>query len=216
MYRPRVCPFYGALWGGGCLLASVVFGYFSTNAAGAAYITLPASAFEKWLCGVLITGVFYTGIFLVFYRLMDTAFITAYHNGLDKNNPAYRAMYDDVYINRYDSFMVRQSFTFFLNLAGAMLLGSLYFNRVAIVKTGITVVVTVAGIYFLNLGLAHLFFNSVDGAVPFSGVFIRTGNELGRIEMPYKYLRMALISFQYIIPAILWYTAYIRLKGKQI
>ena len=37
------------LGGGGCFLSSVVFGYFNTIAQGSAYLTLPASAFEKWL-----------------------------------------------------------------------------------------------------------------------------------------------------------------------
>src|ERR1700712_1526783 len=44
---------YGMI-GGGCFLASVIFGYFATNASGAAYLTLPVSAFEKWLCGMII------------------------------------------------------------------------------------------------------------------------------------------------------------------
>src|SRR5438874_467595 len=42
--------FIWGLVGGGCFLASVVFGYFNNNASGSAYLTLPASALEKWLC----------------------------------------------------------------------------------------------------------------------------------------------------------------------
>src|SRR6187402_2748030 len=37
---------------GGCFLASLVYGYFGTNASGSSFLTLPASQFEKWLCGV--------------------------------------------------------------------------------------------------------------------------------------------------------------------
>ena len=61
--------------GGGCFLSSVVFGYFSTNASGSAYLTLPASAFEKWLCGIIIIGVLFPGLFLIFYRFMDFCFL---------------------------------------------------------------------------------------------------------------------------------------------
>ncbi|MCW3106769.1 MAG: hypothetical protein JWQ09_1275, partial [Segetibacter sp.] len=58
--------------GGGTFLASFVFNYFTSNASGSSYLTLPASHFEKWLCAVLITGVIFTFTFLVFYRIIDT------------------------------------------------------------------------------------------------------------------------------------------------
>src|SRR6478736_4112517 len=58
------------LAGGGFFLASFVFGYFSNNASGSSYLTLPVSYFEKWLCSIIITGVLYPIIFLVFYHLM--------------------------------------------------------------------------------------------------------------------------------------------------
>jgi hypothetical protein len=35
--------------GGSFFLASFAFGYFSTNASGTSYLTLPVSYFEKWL-----------------------------------------------------------------------------------------------------------------------------------------------------------------------
>ncbi len=59
--------FIWGLAGGGCFLASFVFGYFSSNANGSSYLTLPASHFEKWLCGVLITVVLYPLVFLLFF-----------------------------------------------------------------------------------------------------------------------------------------------------
>jgi len=39
--------FIWGLSGGGFFLASFVFGYFSNNASGSSYLTLPASYFEK-------------------------------------------------------------------------------------------------------------------------------------------------------------------------
>ena len=51
--------FLMGLIGGGCFLASFVYSHFSSNASGSSYLTLPASHFEKWLCGVIITGVLY-------------------------------------------------------------------------------------------------------------------------------------------------------------
>src|SRR3954467_10100626 len=82
--------FIWGLSGGGFFLASFVFGYFSTNASGSSYLTLPASYFEKWLCGILIAGVLYPLVFLVFYHLMDMAFVAAYHNSLDPTSVFYK------------------------------------------------------------------------------------------------------------------------------
>src|SRR6185312_2498988 len=59
--------FIWGLAGGGFFLASFVFGYFSSYSMGSTFLTLPASNFEKWLCGVLIAGVFYPIIFLLFF-----------------------------------------------------------------------------------------------------------------------------------------------------
>ena len=63
-----------------CFMASFVFAYFSSNASGSSYLTLPASSFEKWLCGVLIAGVLFPLIFLLFFRIVDASFVWFYHN----------------------------------------------------------------------------------------------------------------------------------------
>ena len=43
----QLFSFTVGLVGGGCLLASLIFGYFSDNGSSASYLTLPASGFEK-------------------------------------------------------------------------------------------------------------------------------------------------------------------------
>ena len=114
---------------GGSFLASMVFNYFSTNASGASFLTLPASQMEKWLCGVLITGVLYVGLFMLFFRLMDLSFIAFYHKGLDPQGPFYRQLYDAVQVYPFNSFMAPSIFLMFFNFAGCMLIGAFYFNK---------------------------------------------------------------------------------------
>jgi hypothetical protein len=202
--------------GGGCFLAGVTFAYFNTNAAGAAYLTLPASVFEKWLCGILIAGVFFSAIFFSFYRLMDICFVTAYHNGLDKSNPQYKLLYDAVRIYTFDNNIVSQSLLIFANLAGVLMLGSLYFNKVSAIKTVLVYGGFAAFIYFLNYVLAHAIFNNLDMAFPFSSAFIRVGNDIGSVDLPAGAKNFVWVSFQYIIPVIIWLTVYIRLREKEI
>ncbi|TFF40847.1 hypothetical protein [Mucilaginibacter psychrotolerans] len=202
--------------GGGTFMASIVFSYFNTNAGGSAYLTFPASALEKWLCGVLITGVFFCLIFFSFYRLIDYCFVTAYHNGLDRSSPLYQRMYNSVNLFSFEGNIVRQSTILFVNFAGAMLVGSLYFNKVAIVKVALVVCGVIAVVYFLNLAVAGILFNNIDIAFPYYTVLIKVGSEVGNVELPPRAGAVADAFLQYILPATLWITAYIRLREKEI
>ena len=209
--------FVWGLIGGGTVLSSFVFGYFNTNAGGSAYLTLPASALEKWLCGILIAGFFFLIIFLGFFRLVDYSFVTAYHNGLDKNNPLYQRLYDQVYLYSFTTRgVVEKAIITWVNFAGAMLVGSLYFNRVAIVKVALIVCGMLGAVYGLNLLVANALFSNVDMAFPYNNVLIKVKSEVGVIALPHTAALVVDAFINYILPITLWLTAFIRLKEKEI
>jgi hypothetical protein len=203
--------------GGGVVLSSVVFSYFTTNAGGAAYLTLPASSLEKWLCGILISGLLFCIVFLSFFRLMDYIFVTAYHNGLDRTTPLYHALYNHVYLYAFeDNNVVVKATVLYTNFVGAMMVGTLYFNRVALVKVALVVCGVLAVIYFLNLAIVSLLFSNVDIAFPYFTVLIKVDSEVGNIELPHYAYAIANNFLQYILPGTLWITAYVRLREKEI
>lgn len=203
--------------GGGTVLAAFVFNYFNTNAAGSAYITLPASVLEKWLCGILVAGVLFCIVFLGFYRLVDYAFVTAYHNGLDKASPSYQKLYDRVYIySFFNNKVVGVVFIMWFNFAGAMLVGSLYFNRVAIIKVALVVCVAIGLIYGLNLGIANVLFKHVDLAFPYYTVLLKVKSEVGILTLPPAGAKITDLFINYLLPVTLWLTAFIRLREKEI
>lgn len=204
------------LVGGGCFLAAVVFGYFNTNAHGSAYLTLPASSFEKWLCAVLIVGIFFPCIFVVFYKLVDMGFVTAWRNALDNNKPGYKELYNSVQYYPLNSGVAKQSAMFFVNFTGALMVGSLYFNRIAAIKTALIYLGLFGVIYFFNLFLAHALFRNVDDAFPFDNISIRVGNNDGTLELPSSFSNIVYYFIAFIIPGILWITTWIRLREKEI
>jgi len=206
---------YGII-GGGCFLGSVIFGYFNTNASGAAYLTLPVSAFEKWFCGMLIIGVLFPSLFLVFYRLIDSCFVLFYHNGLNKNDPRYKDMYDAVQVYDFNNNFAKQCVMIYANFASAMMLGSLYFNKVSAVKTALVYGCVLGLLYILNLTIANMLFHNVDGTFPFSAVFIKVGNDVGILGLPDAIANLVLLAIQFIIPGILFLTVFIRLREKEI
>lgn len=202
--------------GGGIILSSVIFANFNTNASGSAYLMLPASSFEKWLCGIFIAGVMFTIIFLGFYRLMDFSFISIYHSRLDKNATHYQYLYNQAQIFEFDSRLAKIGYMIFANFAGAALLGSLYYNRAGLVKTALTVLATLAFIGFVNYVFAGLFFSQLSSANPFWSVNLQLTNNYRTVDAPQYIKDFADNLTKFILPAILWVTVYIRLREKEI
>ena len=207
--------FISGFVGGGSFLAAFVFNYFSSAASGSSYLTLPASSFEKWLCGVLITGVLFTFIFLVFYRIMDTTFVDMLHKTLDPKRPFYKETYDAVQIFPYTGFVATKAYMMFVNFTTAMLVGALYFNKAAFIKVALIVCAFFILGTLLNHLIAKTMFDNLDKALPYYAVFITAGKEFGKIELPSYASKAVDICILYIIPAILLVTSYVRLREKE-
>lgn len=207
--------FFVGLVGGSFFLGSFVFGYFSSNAGGASFLTLPASHFEKWLCGVLIAGVFYPIVFLVFYYCVDIGFVALYHNSLDPASPFYKQQYESVYTFDLNGVIARNVFIMFFIYTGAMLLGALYFNKVAVIKTAIALCIICLLIFGANWLFATLLFGDIEDAAPFHGVDLLVGNDVGSIELPVGVTRICKYAFLYAMPATFWLLSYIRLGEKE-
>jgi len=207
--------FLWGLVGGDFILASFVFNYFSTSASGSSYLTLPVSNFEKWLSAVLIAGVLYPLIFMVFFRIMDAGFVAAYHHSLDPNGPFYKIRYDAVYLLSFDDRLPLMSYPMFLVYSGMMLIGSLYFNKIALVKTALAVCILFFAIYGLNYIFANLLFSNIDDAFPFQHVGILVGKEVGSVELPKNVHDPIWFFISWVLPVILWGVAFIRLREKE-
>jgi len=207
--------FIWGLSGGGFFLASFVFGYFSNNASGSSYLTLPASYFEKWLCSILITGVLYPLIFLLFYHFMDAAFVAAYHNSLDPTSVFYKQQYESVYTFDLNGIVAWKVYSLFLTLTGSMLTGALYFNKIPFIKTGITICIVLFVIMGLNWMIATILFGNVNDAGPYNHVTLAVGKEQGTLILPSNIESFFHYSFAFVIPTILWILPLSRLREKE-
>ena len=221
------------IWGfvfGGCYLSAAVFNYFSTNAGGSSYLTLPASHFEKWLCGILITWVLYVIAFLIYYKAMDTIFVGYYHRQLNPLEVDYQGKVEAVQTFDYGGHVARNVYLLFGNLTAAMFVGSLYFNKISFVKTGLVICAAMVFFYGLNLGIAHAMFSNVADAFPFSHVAIglpshtefnevamavRPKTEEGSIGLPSPFVDIYTFSIRYVVTSTLCIAAFIRLKEKE-
>ncbi len=207
--------FLWGLVGGDFILTSFMFGYFSSTASGSFYLTLPVSNFEKWLSAFVIAGILYPLIFMAFYRIMDAGFVAAYHNSLDPNAPFYKIRYDSVYLLSFNDRLPRIVYPMFLVFSGIMLIGSLYFNKVALVKVALAICVLFLSIYGLNYMFASLMFKNIDDAFPFQHVAILVGKEVGSVELPKKVHDPIWYFINFGLPVVLWGVAFIRLREKE-
>jgi hypothetical protein len=200
---------------GGCFLASTMYAYFSNNAMGSSFLTLPASHFEKWLCGVLLIGVFYVLGFLLFFRVLDTVFVEMYYRSLDVNGPYYKELREQVQIFPYTEFVAQKGFLMFLNFVGAMLIGSFYFNKTSFIKVAFLICGFWLSIFLINLFIANMMMENVDNAMPYLGVWIKKGTEEGRIDLPENFQKVIDVLSWVVLPSILWLLAYQKLREKE-
>jgi hypothetical protein len=200
---------------GGPLVASIVFGYFGNNATGASFLTLPASILEKWLSGVLIVGVIYFLIFLLCFRLMDFAFVAHYHNSLDLHLPYYNEQYDAVHILSFTEFVATSTYLMFFNFSGLIMLGALFFNKAAFVKTAFIICGIIVGAFLLNFLVVKLLIKNTQIAFPFNIVWIRVGDERAALRFSRETEEMIMFIFRFVLPAIFWSLTLLRLKEKE-
>jgi len=207
--------FIWGLSGGGFFLASFSFGYFNNNASGSSYLTLPASFFEKWLCGILIAGVLYPIIFLSFYHLIDVIFVSSYHNSLDPTSLFYKQQYESVFTFGLNGIIACKVYSIFFFLTGAMLTGGLYFNKTALIKTGIAI----CAFYIIGFGLNWLIakglFNNMKDALPYDHVTLEIGKQEGTLLLPSSIESFFHYRLSYFLPEILWLLPLVRLKEKE-
>jgi hypothetical protein len=207
--------FSWGLVGGAFFLSSFVFGYFGTNASGSSYLTLPASFFEKWLCGILIAGILYPIIFLLFFHIMDVAFVAVYHRSLDPNSLFYKQQYESVYPFDLNGLLAWKNYSMFLWATGAMLTGSLYFNKIAFVKTAIVFCVILFLIFGGNWLIAGVLFHDINDAAPYNHVTLNVGKETGTLILPAGIGNFFRIALLIVTPIVLWFLPLLRLREKE-
>jgi hypothetical protein len=96
-----------------------------------------------------------------------------------------------------------------------MLVGSLYFNKVAFIKTAIGISLIIVGVIGINWLMAVLLFGPVNNAAPFNSVRMPAGKAEGTVELPSNIVNIINNSIWYVLPPILWLLAFTRLREKE-
>lgn len=202
---------------GGGSLSFFMFNHYSENTKGYSHLLLPSSYFEKWLSGFTICLLF-LGIYLAFFRLIDSTYVNAFFDELAHSKNAPR----DTMVNfskqlqilSYNTYSFQNSLALFFILTGATAVGSLYFNKNAFVKIFIAIMFLIWSYIFLNAMIAEYFFQNILIVRNFfGGVYLIND---GIVVLPQVYQNILTILFNYCLPIALWFIALIRLREKEI
>ncbi len=188
------------LLGAGCLFASMAFGQFGVGRQAALALTLPASQLEKYLLAWLVSLPLFLVVFTAAFYLADWL---AMHLMSPEPGPLLPLLGGKEI----------PGLRLFLALHGLALWGSIFFSRLAFIKTAFLGLGGALLIGTLNFKLLN---HWVDGklgmAIPFDAAAI---NGAGPLLLPHTQERW-LVLLPLALAALLWAAAYARLTEKQL
>lgn len=195
---------------GGTIMAAMTFSDLSQRTTGIYYLSVPATHGEKLVCGVLYSQVFFTAAYLlIFYILRTAAFaiIRLYPHMSLEHMPDGQGMYE-VYQYLVIVFVAVQTL---------YLLGSVYFERFAFVKTTVSAVLVIVGFVLFAVYVIHPITGDLHptGQVGVFRIESENGSEY-TYTLPQWISRFIWFMVKYMWAPVFWTAAYFRLKEKEL
>jgi hypothetical protein len=190
--------FFFLFFSSGTIYASQFFSDLSNRTKAGNFLLIPASGFEKLLCGILYTALIFPLVFFAAFYLADSVMV-ALANAVFNFPEKARVL--NVFSIDFFSFNVNRTmsfFLFFISLQSLFLLGSVYFRKYNFIKTVISGFV----LWMLCMGVllaVHTWVRPLDD---------------GPVIMQ-DAVAIAIIAIVYLIGPLVWWIAYYRLKAKQ-
>ncbi|RYE29241.1 MAG: hypothetical protein EOP42_14835 [Sphingobacteriaceae bacterium] len=200
--------FIAGLLFAGSIFTSLIFADLGNKKEAIPALTLPASAFEKYLVSWLITLPIFILIFTgIFY------FVAAVVISFGSSSPGRENHLLNIFSEDQEAYY---AFIIYIFLHAVIFFGAIYFERLHFIKTAFAFFISVFLLGLINRPiLSAMFDQSVTGTSIFSPVDISNGNEAFQIHAPdVKTATEAIITG--IVVLILWTSAYYKLKEKEV
>lgn len=216
----QMVTFFLSLFAVGTFYASQYFRDLGSKAKGSNFLLVPASAFEKLLCGLLFTVLLFFVVFTASFYFVDGLMVALSNSLSGPEGPAGKAPVINIFkviILRFNRDSTINFLLFFFSVQSAFLLGSVYFEKYSFIKTIISGFV--AGfilfclMYFFNemlppgdypRGFLTAYRVRVDGV---NDHLVQVPDWIGQV---FRFLAM------YAVAPFLWIVTYYRLKEKQV
>lgn len=206
--------YYFGLFFGGLLFTSMAFNDLANKEKGVHFLMLPASHFEKFITIFLITSV---GYLLIYHVAAYSALLLLHQVCIIRGQAG--LLMDWNFLDKQEGHIY--IYFAYLFLHAVILLGAISFARLAFIKTLVTTLLCLGGLYLLNTLFIWILFGS-HTQTPFQNLpFVVVGAHGGKFEtdayvISEKMIHSYVFIAQYILAPVLWTIAYFRLKDKEI
>lgn len=219
--------YYAGLFFVGCLYSSTIFSDLGDKAQGIAYLSIPVSALERLLCGLLFcTVAFFIVYNLIFYVVdipmvhLANRLIEQQHRVWSEGYPVDRSTVFNVFRGLDNNFDDQHHHIFLIAyfcIQSTYILGSVYFSRYAFIKT--TVAVFLLILLFVIIQSRVIVPSLPKGWHPrdFTDWERNSGTPLVQvIRLPPVLSATLGALLKYGVPLTLWVATYFRLKEKEV
>jgi hypothetical protein len=197
--------FFFALFAVGTLYASQFFSHLGSRAKAGNLLLLPASTFEKFLCGWLYTVLLFFLVFTAAFYLADVLMVGIANAFSQADAPTRKATLYNVFklrLIRFNNNWTIYLVFFFFSIQSIFLIGSVHFKKYSFIKTIITGFVAYLILFSLVFFLYRQFVpggERVDGPVTIS-----------------EWIPQVVWFLVHVIAPVSWMVTYYRLKQKQV
>lgn len=199
-----------AMFLGGSIFASMMFADLSQRTTGIYFLSVPATHAEKLVCSILYSQVLFNLVILISFFILQPITLS-----LVKLNP-HMHFHSDMARSEF-SMLAKHITLGYLSLQAFFLLGSVYFQRFAFIKT--VVGGLLIGVVFV-LFIAYLIKPIFPSHVEMHGIFeLRTdeGQDSSfSYSLPAWQTYLMRYAVQYIWVPVFWAATYFRLKEKEL
>ncbi|PZR28771.1 MAG: hypothetical protein DI535_04910 [Citrobacter freundii] len=217
----QILTFFFTLFGTGMLYASQYFRDLGSRPKGINFLMVPASAFEKILCGILFTVVIFFAVFTAVFYLVDILMVFIANRFLLTGDPSAHQPVVNMFraaILPFDKVSMINMLLLFFAAQSTFFLGSVYFTKYSFIKTVITGFV----IFFLLFCLIYLLYARLMPAGEYEDVFLVSYRVVTRgaddylVQLPHWVGVVIHFMIMYAIAPFAWVVTYYRLKEKQV
>jgi len=217
----QMVTFFFTLFTVGSFYASQYFRELGSRSRGINFLLVPASTFEKVLCGLLYTVVLFFAVFTVAFYLIDILMVWIGQNFV--SDVPYPADQRGI-LNVFDAARVHVNpettiniLWLYFSLQSIFLLGSVYFEKYSFIKTIIAGFV----LFFILFCVVYVSYDMMPKGDYANGILtsyiIRTkGKEDHLVQLPNWFGQLLYYLFMYGIAPFLYIVTYFRLKEKQV
>ncbi|MEI8046547.1 MAG: hypothetical protein WCI92_04140 [Bacteroidota bacterium] len=199
----------------GCIYTSALYGSWANKGRAFSYLTLPASITEKFVVGLFFTSVVFTVVFSLLY--FGTAYVLG--NIFHSSFTIKYLLYSDGNDNRVAAFSYIECFINYFIVQSLFVLGSIYFNKRQFNYSAIAAFLLTMLTIWVQLLLTEAF---TGFRIYGQNSFLQLGGKLRVYNGTFSSITMnetiivATYAFWIAIPLLIYYTAYLKLKEKEI